>query len=152
MTIFVVSVAFNAHAESKAGEGKLEDSPFTSKQSVVVVSNCGVDPWAPGPLSCPRGYYTRSAKVSSKNVTPSEPGLFFVYQSAAHGPECTIPLTSGNKKVVLYFQQNFGSSKAGAITLKAKKGAKYVTHMKSYRGSYGDDIPGVGFFCLDSSK
>lgn len=148
----ITSVSFNINAESDDDKQKLGDSPFTSKQSIVVVANCGVEPWVPGPIDCPHGYYTRSAKVSSKNITKAEPGLFFVYQSAAYGPECTIPFTSGGKKVVVYFQQNFGSTKSGAITLKVNEGAKYVTLKKAFRGSYRDDIPGVGMFCLDSSK
>ena len=152
MILFIASISINISTESNAEEKALGDSPFTSKQATIVVSNCGVAPWVPGPIDCPHGYFTRSAKVSSKNVTPSEPGLYFVYQSAARGPECTIPFTSGTKKVVIYFQQNFGSTKAGAITLDVKEGNKYVTHKKAYRGTYRDDIPGVGFFCLDSSK
>jgi hypothetical protein len=150
--LFLTSITFNLHAKPASDKDNLGDSPYTSKQAIIMVSNCGKDTWVPGPINCSHGYNTRNADISSTAITRNQPGLYFVYQSAARGPECTISFKSNNKKVVIYYQQNFGSTKSGKITLKVLEGGKYVPYKKSFRGKYRDDVPGVGSFCLDSSK
>ncbi|MGF1776925.1 hypothetical protein [Vibrio nomapromontoriensis] len=140
---------------SLSGQVLAKSHKFESKQAILVVSNCGTDTWKASQLDCADGGYRinyKDSKASNHGITKESPGVFFMYQSRIHGPNCKLTLKSGSKSVTIKYQQNFVAAEAGDITLKATSGSQYVVSTNSYTGSYAHGVPGVGEACLDSKS
>jgi tetratricopeptide (TPR) repeat protein/TolB-like protein len=78
-------------------------------------------------------------------ISPDQPAVVTVYQSAGRGPECTITLSGDKETAAVLVQQNYCGLAAGEVTAKVVSGN--ARHVRTVNGAYRN-TPGMVFFAL----
>lgn len=95
-------------------------------------------------VTCEHGFFYRTVPPSGE-ISPDQPAVVTVYQSAGRGPECTITLSGDKETAAVSVQQNFCGLAAGEVTAKVVSGN--AKHVRTVKGAYRN-TPGMVFFAL----
>ena len=95
-------------------------------------------------VTCEHGFFYRTVPPSGE-ISPDQPAVVTVYQSAGRGPECIITLSGDKETTVVSMQQNYCGLAAGEVTAKVVSGN--ARHVRTVKGAYRN-TPGMVFFAL----